>query len=184
MKGNMENQSLSRRKWREWAFLILSSFLIALFIKVFILNTTVVHGDSMNPTLYEEDRLIVNRLPIFLDEVKKGDIVVISAPDELDKDYVKRLIGEEGDLVQIRRGSIYLNGEELNEEYSSQDRTLPESEDADWRIEKGYVFVLGDNRANGASKDSRFFGPVPRDSIKGVVFFRYYPLGEEFGIVE
>lgn len=168
----------------EWIKSILLAIVIALFIKTFIFNTTYVLGNSMHPTLHEKDRLFTNKLSMRFSEIKRKDIVVIEAPDAPDKDYIKRVIGKEGDLVEIKDGKVYLNGEKLEEDYLAKDVYTHTYGQSYWKVPKDHVFVLGDNREEGASKDSRFFGCVPVDTIKGVANFRYFPFNERFGKLE
>ena len=159
----------------EWTKCILISVLIALVIKTFIFNSTKVIGSSMYPTLEENDRLFSNKIVYFIGEPKKEDIVIIEAPDDPKKDYIKRVVGVEGDKINIENGIVYLNGEALKEEYIEADSLTETHVDNSWVIPKGYIFVLGDNRAPGASKDSRSFGIVSADSAKGKASLRYYP---------
>ncbi len=159
----------------EWTKCILISILIALVIRTFIFNSTKVVGSSMYPTLEENDRLFSNRIVYSIEEPKRGDIIIIKAPDDPKKDYIKRVAGVEGDKIKIEDGIVYLNGKVLEEKYIEPGSFTETHVDSSWVIPKGYLFVLGDNRAPGASKDSRSFGIVRRDSVKGKASFRYYP---------
>ena len=154
---------------------------IAFLIKAFIFNTTYVLGNSMYPTLHERDRLFANKIPLYFSGPKRGEIVVLRAPDTNDKDYIKRVIGIEGDTVAIIDGRVYLNGDPLEENYIDVESYTDIYGDNYWEVPSNHVFVLGDNRDEGASKDSRFFGPVPVDTIKGITNFRYFPFDENFG---
>ncbi|MGO1367959.1 MAG: signal peptidase I [Senegalia sp. (in: firmicutes)] len=163
----------------EWIKSILFAVVIAIIIKTFIFNTTYVLGNSMYPTLHEKDRLFTNKVLYLIGEPDRGDIVVLHAPDERNKDYIKRVIGVEGDIVEIKDGFVYLNGEKLKEEYIDED--VYTNEELEIEIGKEEVFVLGDNRHKNASKDSRYFGTVNIDEITGKAFFRYYPFNDRFG---
>ena len=165
----------------EWVKSILIAFVIAFMIKNFIFNSTYVIGNSMEPTLYPKDRLFAQKISLYLKSASRGDIVVLRAPDDPSKDYIKRIIGIEGDRVEIRDGRVYLNGELLVEDYIDQDAYTHTYGREEWVVASGEVFVLGDNRAEGASKDSRIFGSVSLDSLKGVTGFRYYPFNDRFG---
>ncbi|WP_130806606.1 signal peptidase I [Senegalia massiliensis] len=166
----------------EWIKSILFAVVIAIIIKTFIFNTTYVLGNSMYPTLHEKDRLFTNKIIYIVDEPKRGDIVVLHAPDEMNKDYIKRVIGVEGDIVQIKNGYVYLNGEKLNEKYIAPNSYT--NEELKIEVGKDEVFVLGDNRLKNASKDSRYFGTVNIDEITGKAFFRYYPFNDRFGTLK
>ena len=162
----------------EWTKCILISVLIALVIKTFIFNSTKVIGSSMYPTLEENDRLFSNRVAYFVGEPKRDDIVIIEAPDDPKKDYIKRVVGVEGDKINIEDGVVYLNDKALEEDYIELDSFTETHVDDSWVVPKDYLFVLGDNRAPGASKDSRSFGIVSEDSAKGKASFRYYPFNK------
>lgn len=166
----------------EWIKSILLAVVIAIIIKTFIFNTTYVLGNSMYPTLHEKDRLFTNKVLYLIDEPSRGDIVVLHAPDEIKKDYIKRVVGIEGDMVQIKNGEVYLNDEKLNEEYIAPNSYT--NEELEIKVGNGEVFVLGDNRLKNASKDSRYFGTVDIDEITGKAFFRYYPFNDRFGILK
>lgn len=168
----------------EWVKSILLAVIIALFIKTFIFNTTYVLGNSMYPTLQEKDRLFANKIPLYFSSPKRGEIVVLKAPDATNKDYIKRVIGIEGDTVAIIDGKVYLNGELLEEDYIEEGAYTEVYGESYWEVPEGHVFVLGDNRNQGASKDSRYFGCVPLKSIKGITSFRYFPFNNRFGKVK
>lgn len=165
----------------EWIKSILLAIIIAVFIKTFLFNTTYVLGNSMYPTLYERDRLFANKIPLYFSGPDRGDIVILEAPDDPDKDYIKRVIAIGGDTVSIIDGKVYLNGNLLKEDYIEEDAYTHVYGQNYWEVPEGHVFVLGDNRRDGASKDSRYFGCVPLESIKGIVNFRYFPFNHRFG---
>lgn len=165
----------------EWIKSIVFAIVVAVLIKTFIFNSTYVLGNSMHPTLHEKDRLFAMKVSLYFSDPSRGDVVVISAPDDTNKDYIKRVIAIEGDHVHIGDGSVYLNGELLQENYI-EDGSYTQVYDKDtWDVGEGEIFVLGDNRGNGASKDSRIFGSVPKDSVKGITGFRYFPIDGRFG---
>lgn len=161
---------------KEWLGIIASAFIIAFVIHTFILSSTIIDGSSMNPTLEHRDRLLVNRVSAHLNRYSRGDIVEFKAPDR-DGDYIKRIIGLPGDVVEIIEESVYVNGEKIVEDYTSAENTLVTRDTSRWIIEEGEAFVLGDNRLPGASHDSRSFGPIPIKSIVGTAFFRFLPPG-------
>lgn len=179
-----EKKTESENEAVEWIKSILLAVIIALFIKTFIFNTTYVLGISMYPTLHERDRLFTNKIKMYFSEPKRGDVVVLKAPDDPNKDYIKRIIGVEGDTVEIKDGKVYLNDEILKEDYIEKDIYTHTYNKNYWEVPKGHVFVLGDNRHEGASKDSRFFDCIPVDSIKGVANFRYFPFDHRFGKID
>lgn len=165
----------------EWIKSILLAIVIAVLIKTFIFNTTYVLGNSMYPTLHEKDRLFANKVSLYFSEPDRGDIVVLEAPDVPNKDYIKRVIGVAGDTVAIIDGKVYLNDESLEEDYIEEGAYTHVYEENHWEVPDEHVFVLGDNRDEGASKDSRYFGCVSLESIKGITSFRYFPFNNRFG---
>jgi len=176
-----EQKNSIRKEVFEWLKSIAFAVIIAILIKTFLFNTTYVLGYSMYPTLHERDRLFTNKIIYKISSPKRGDIVVLKAPDDPTKDYIKRVIGIEGDTVEIIDGKVYVNGEQYIEDYISEDAYTYSYENSVWKVEKGYVFVLGDNRNKGASKDSRYLGLIPIDSIKGKAVYRYFPFDSRFG---
>ncbi len=178
------NNEKNKNETIEWIKSIVTAVVIAVLIKTFVFNSTYVLGNSMYPTLKEKDRLFAIRVPLYFSGPSRGDVIVLEAPDNVDKDYIKRVIGLEGDIIKIIEGRIYLNGELLIEPYIDIDSYTHIYDLDTWEVPKGHVFVLGDNRLEGASKDSRYFGCIPLDSIKGVTGFRYYPLDKRFGKIK
>lgn len=154
---------------------IILAFVITLFIK-----PTLVRGDSMIPTLHENDYLIINRIGYKIGQPKDGDVIVFKSDleqiDGTNKDLVKRVIGVEGDEVLITDGNVYVNGEQLEETYL-QEGTYTEGE-IDLVVPEGKLFVLGDNRE--VSLDSRYekVGLVDVSDVEGKVFVRLYPFND------
>ncbi|HZK33117.1 MAG TPA: signal peptidase I [Tissierellaceae bacterium] len=182
MEENEKNEKKSESI--EWVKSIVTAIVIAFFIKTFIFNTTYVLGNSMYPTLHEKDRLFANKISLYFSNPSKGDIVIIKAPDSPKKDYIKRIIGVEGDIVEIKSGKVYVNGNLLEEDYLEKNSYTHIYGEGFWEVPKGSIFVLGDNRNEGASKDSRYFGYISEKSVKGVTGFRYFPLDNRFGKIE
>lgn len=175
------NKANVKTEVMEWIKSILLAIIIAILIKSFVFNTTYVLGNSMYPTLYEKDRLFANKIPLYFSGPDRGEIVVLKAPDAVNKDYIKRVIGIEGDTVAITDGKVYLNGELLIEDYIDDGAYTHIYGENYWEVPKGHVFVLGDNREEGASKDSRYFGCISVDTLKGITSFRYFPFNNRFG---
>lgn len=180
----MTEEKNVKKEVYEWIKSIALAIIIAILIKTFIFNTTYVLGSSMYPTLHEKDRLFTNKIVYTFKSPKRGDIVVLKAPDDPEKDYIKRVIGVEGDLIEIKDGKVYLNGDLLEEDYLEDDAYTYTYGQNVWKVPKGYVFVLGDNRHKSASKDSRYFGCVKVDSIKGKASFRYFPFDGRVGVLK
>ncbi|MBM0046436.1 signal peptidase I [Anaerococcus sp. mt242] len=162
----------------EWIKSIVIALAIAGLIKWLFLDATRVDGKSMLNTLHHDDMLFVNKIGKHFHDYERGDIVILKAPDAYNKLYVKRVVGVPGDTVTLKDEKVYLNGEELNEPYTSVDYTLQTSDTYEWYLLDNQYFVMGDNRAEGASNDSRNYGPVEKDEIVGHAFFRFYPFSD------
>lgn len=165
----------------EWIKSIGIAVIVAIIIKTFIFNSTYVLGNSMYPTLHEKDRLFAVKVPLYFSGPERGDVIVLEAPDNENKDYIKRVIGIGGDKIQILDGKVFLNDELLLEDYIDEDAYTQIYSLDTWLVPEGEVFVLGDNREEGASKDSRYFGCVSIDLVKGITGFRYFPIDKRFG---
>lgn len=165
----------SRRKspFREVAETVLIALVIALLIRTFVVAVFVVEGRSMVATMHDGERLLVNRFIYRFRTPHQGEIIVFRYPRQPDRDFIKRVVAVAGDKVEIRAGKVYVN-----------DKLMPEAPTvrADTRdappavVPPDSVWVLGDNR--GGSEDSRFFGEVPLDHVKGQAFLRFWPLTE------
>jgi signal peptidase I len=156
---------------RELLETIVPAILIALLINVFLGQATRVDGQSMEPALHTNERLVVEKLSYRLHGPQRFDIVVIRVPSQGNELLIKRVIGLPGDTVEIRDGVVYINGAPLDEPFIGQ-TTYP-GRDAKVTVPPLYVFVMGDNRTH--SNDSRSFGPVPIDNIVGRAWVSYWP---------
>lgn len=163
---------------REVAETVIPAVVIALVIQLFLAQATRVYGQSMEPNLHTDQRLVIEKISYRLHPPRRGDIVVLRLDRRPDELLIKRVIGLPGETVEIRRGIVYINGQPLDEPYvvyRSQETYKPR------RIPPMHVFVLGDNRS--ASNDSRIFGPIPFDNIVGRAWFSYWP-PSSIGLVE
>lgn len=163
----------------DYAKVIILALLISFGIKTFVITSTIVDGRSMNPTVNNGDRLMVNKLFFMKKNITRGDIIDFYVPSAK-KYYLKRVIGVEGDTVDIIKDRVYLNGEMLEENYVSTNVTTPHNENTKWVVPQGHVFVLGDNRSN--SRDGRDLGTIPRSDIVGKIVLRYYPFNNFGGL--
>jgi signal peptidase I len=156
-----------------WFKTLASAAVYATLIVTFVCQVARVEGQSMLPTLEDQDRLIVNKLIYRLSVPHPGDIVMLYYPINPDKSFVKRVIAEENDEVRIVDGKVFVNGNQINDvyvppQYRSHDDYGP------IRVKEGYYFVMGDHRNN--SSDSRHWGEVPKKYIIGKVQLRWWPL--------
>jgi signal peptidase I len=158
-----------------WLKTLASAAVYATLIVTFGFQVARVEGQSMAPTLADQDRLIVNKLAYRLHDPQIGDIVMLYYPNKPEKSFVKRVIAEEGDQVRIVAGKVYRNDVLMDDsfvptEYKSHDDYGPEI------VPEGYYFVMGDHRNN--SSDSRHWGFVPKKYIIGKVQLRWWPVPE------
>lgn len=153
--------------------IIAIAVIIAVVFNNFIIVNAQVPTGSMISTININDRLIGFRLAYTFSEPKRGDIVVFKYPDDESQEFVKRIIGTPGDVVQIKEGHVYVNGEELNEDYINEPMKVNVDEQV-YVVPAGHYFMLGDNRNN--SLDSRYWNNtyVAKDKIVAKVIFRYY----------
>jgi len=191
MKNDIKNTQGHKRKGviREWLESIIIAFILAMIIRTFVIQAFKIPTGSMRPTLLEGDLILVNKfiygakvpftnlkLPAFR-QPKRGDVIVFIYPENPKKDFIKRLIASEGETVEIRNGTIYINGEPLLEPMFSQryyyNRGNLGREGEKIIVPKDSYFVLGDNSAS--SQDSRYWGFVPKGNILGKAILIYWP---------
>ncbi|MCX7884089.1 MAG: signal peptidase I [Caloramator sp.] len=156
---------------KEWVIPIVIAFIIALAINKYLFFKILVPTESMYPTIKVQDRIFVTRV-YHPEKLKRGDIVVFYS-DELRERLVKRLIGLPGDRIDIKNGTVYINGKKYNEPYvfNKDDYTSSET----FVVPSGEYFFLGDNRPN--SLDSRYwqYSYIKADKIEGKAIFTLFP---------
>jgi signal peptidase I len=191
---------------REYFESIVIAVILALFIRTFIVQAFKIPTGSMEENLLIGDHLLVNKF-IFgpsatalertllpMSEIKRGDIIVFKYPEEPDRDFIKRVIGLPGETLQVREKKVYVNGKPLQEWYThflqplASPSEFHEITSTDVRENYGPVtvpanqfFAMGDNRDN--SQDSRYWGFLPRDYVKGkalVIYWSYEAGREEY----
>jgi len=180
----------------KWVETFVIAVLIALLIRGFIFEPVIVRGISMENTLLDSQRLIIYKLGYFFKPPQRGDIIVLQyekgliedipllskfdflnrvLPSPNEVDFIKRVIGVPGDIVNIKDGYVYINDKKLDEPYI-KGVTYENVIEFPVEVPSGSVFVLGDNREN--SRDSRTFGFVEFDRIKGKAVLRVWPFKE------
>ena len=162
----------------EVVVIVAAAFAIALLVQWLLVKPFTIHQVSMQPTLMEGDRILINRLTYHFRDPRSGDVVVFDSPINESEDLVKRVVAVEGDEVAIQDGSLFVNGVAQEEPYLLEQDF--QGEEGETVVPAGHLFVLGDNRNN--SGDSRIFGPIPADSIIGTGFVIYWPIGHWGGI--
>lgn len=148
------------------------SLAIFLFVYIFLIQPHRVKGESMFPSFEDGELLLTEKITYRFSDVKRGDIVVFEAPVGRKVDFIKRIIALPGETVSVKNGGVYINGEKLKEDYITA-QTLGDEEK---QLGADEYFVFGDNR--GASSDSRVFGAVKADNMRGRVWLVYWPLLE------
>jgi signal peptidase I len=158
---------------------VVIALVIAVVLYLFIMTPHEVLGNSMHPTYKNGEYLMANKLTYKFGEPRRGDVIIFKYSDT--QDFIKRIIGIPRDTVMIKDGKVYINGNLLNEDsylkdtvYTSGGEYLAEGETL--TLEENEYFVLGDNRPH--SSDSRTFGPISKDRIKGKAWIVYLPLSE------
>jgi len=153
------------------------SILIAVVLIVFIYQPVKVEGTSMMPALRDQERIFINKFTyrFGIGNIERGDTVVFWPPIDVSKSYIKRVIGLPGDVVEIDRGVVIVNGKRLAEDYVPEEYRDYQSRPP-LRIGSDQYFVLGDHRSS--SNDSRAWGTVPRQNVYGKAVFVYWPLDQ------
>jgi len=174
---------------KEWVESIVIAFILAMFIRTFVIQAFKIPTGSMRPTLLEGDIIMVNkflygakipftdlRLPK-VREPKRGDVVVFIYPEDTKKDFIKRLIAFGGETVEIKDGTVYINDKPLVSPIFNQryyyNRGDFAAENRKIIVPEGDYFVLGDNSAS--SHDSRYWGFVPKKNLLGEAILIYWP---------
>ena len=166
----------SRSVWKETVELaqsLLLGIVLALVIQVFI-QPTIVYGQSMEPSLHDYERVIVDKVSYRIELPSRGDIVVFPVEGE-PLPLIKRVIGLPGETVEVRGGSVFVNGVALTEPYVSGPTA---GNTPAMNVPEGSVFVMGDNRAPGGSLDSRRLGPISLTKLIGRARLAYWPPSE------
>jgi len=163
---------------REYVESIAIAVVLALIVRAFVVQAFKIPTGSMKPTLNENNRIFVNKYIYRFTSPQRGDIVVFKYPEDTKKDFIKRLVAVGGETVEIKDGSIFINGKAIDEpttiksiyyynrgEYGGTGQKIA--------VPKDYYYMLGDN--SGSSRDSRYWGFVPKKYIIGKAVFRYWP---------
>lgn len=162
-----EKRRLERVKLLETATLIiLFAFFLYVILNSFVISIINIEGSSMHPKFEDGDRLVFSRLSIESGDLKRGEIVLF---EEGGKMFVKRIVGLPGEMIEIKEGKVFVNGQLLDDKLN-QGMTSKYSLDS-WQLKEDEFFLLGDNRSQNNSKDSRIFGPISIEKIDGKFLF-------------
>lgn len=173
MDNKIENELVG------WVKSVVIPIIIVIGVR-FIVQPTIVNGESMYPTLESNDYLFINKLAYVNDTPKRGDIVVfktdlIDIKSNKKKKLIKRVIALPGEHIVIRSNEVYINGDRLNETYIEDVYTVG---GVDMVVPKNSVFVMGDNRPDSLDSRSSEVGTVSLGAIIGKVFVRLYPFNK------
>lgn len=171
--------SMSWMMLRELVETIVLSLVIFLLIRQVVQNYRI-ESHSMQPNFYEGEFILVNKLAYKLGAPERGDVIVFHNPNNVEEDYIKRVIGLPGDNIDIHDGTVFINGKPLVEQYPINEipRNAPYGPIV---VEPDHLFVMGDNRPQ--SQDSRAFGQLDEDLIVGQAWVRVWPFNK-FGIIQ
>lgn len=169
----------------EWVRFTIVVVLLGLLLTNYVIQRNTVQGDSMFPTLLDGDELLVEKVSRYFGAIHRGDIITVNTKgvDAISpNNVIKRVIGLPGEEVEIKDGHVYINGEKLDEPYLKAtvitNGDIRHPENLKVKLAENEYYCLGDNRPN--SKDSRVFGPIPRQNILGHSVVRIYPF-DRFG---
>lgn len=172
---------------RDWALVIAIALIIAILVRMFVLQQFYISGPSMESTLFQDNRVLVSKLSYRLHGIGRGDIIVFDRVTDNGQqvqhdDLIKRVIGLSGEVIEIKDCVVYINNRMLIEPYlNSYDLAQKSLEDrcriptlAAQRVPASEIFVMGDNRPQ--SYDSRMFGPISEDLVVGRAFIVLWPI--------
>ena len=180
---SQKQRSRMRAIW-EWVFVVVVAISAAMLIRVFLFQQYYIDGPSMQTTLMPEDRVLVNKMSYKLHDIHRGDVIVFDrvTNDVQHDDLIKRVLGLPGETLEIRSCIVYINGVQVDEPYLNPEQTSQvepsarcgsHTDMAPVVVPEEMVFVMGDNRVQ--SFDSRDFGPIATDKVRGRAFVVIWP---------
>ena len=163
---------------KEWVEPIIVAIVLALIIRTFIVQAFKIPTGSMRPTLIEGDRILVSKFIYKFKEPRQGDVIVFRSPEDKKKDFIKRLIGLPGDTVEISNGSILINDKAVDKDSVIRERYYYNrgdfgADDQAIKVPDDAYYALGDNSIS--SRDSRYWGFLPKKYLIGKAFLIYWP---------
>lgn len=144
---------------------VIASFIVLCFVRL-----TIVNGQSMEPNLYEKQKLLLNVTAYMFSDVERGDIIV-ATPEEFDMEIIKRVVGLPGETIEIRDNVIYINGKILDEPYVKE--KMVTADIPEFTLGTNEYFICGDNRNNSLDSRSEILGPITKDEIFGKVIINF-----------
>jgi signal peptidase I len=178
-RADVGGRSRSLRWLIEVVVIVAAAFVLALLVQQFLVKPFAIPSPSMEPTLVEGDRVLVNRLVYHFRSPESGDVIVFHPPNTEGSDpFIKRVVAVGGDTIAVHDGQLYVNGVPREESFIKEHPIIGDYPET--RVPDGYIWAMGDNRNN--SGDSRVFGPVSEEEILGAAFAIYWPLGHITGL--
>ena len=165
--GERKDRGFRLERWLYRPLLVAILLLVSLRA---VAHLSLVQGCSMRPTIEEGDRLVVDRLAPRLGAIARFDVVILASPGNPAVDFVKRVVGLPGERIAFRRGRLVVDGRVVPEFFP---KVVDFHDPRQWRVPPGHYFVVGDNRP--LSLDSRSFGVVSGDRLRGKVRYRLWP---------
>jgi signal peptidase I len=162
---------------RDWFKDFVKALVFFLFLQTYIVQGFVIEGACMEPELHSHEKIIVNKMVYDVKEPEVGDVVVFTYPLEAGKDFIKRVVGVPGDVIEIREGYLYRNGKMMEEPFVKE---YVFGNYGPHKIPRDKFCVMGDNRNN--SHDSRAWGLLDRKHIKGRAEVKFWPI-DSFGVI-
>lgn len=180
-ESNQEVATGNRNRpfFRELIESVAIAVILAVIIRLFVLEPFYIPSGSMEPTLQEFDRIIVSKLHYHFQAPKRGDIIVFKYPLDPKRNFVKRLIAVGGETVALKNSRLYINGQPVPEDYLPAG--LRFADFGPREVPEGSYFMMGDNRNN--SDDSRVWGFLPEELVVGKAVLIYWPPGRA-GVVQ
>jgi signal peptidase I len=163
----------------EWVESLVKALVLVVIVKTFVVQAFFIPTGSMEDTLFPSDYILVEKVTGLFERPKTGDVIVFQYPEDPTKDFIKRKVADQGDVIEMRRKSYLVNGECLEEDFAvhKEPQLWPRGTMRDsWgpvEVPPAHSFAMGDNRDR--SKDSRFWGPLPDYRLKGRALAIYYP---------
>lgn len=162
---------------RDWFKDFVRALVFFLFLQTYVVQGFVIEGACMEPELHSREKIIVNKMVYMVKEPEVGEVVVFSYPLEPDKDFVKRVVGVPGDIIEIKDGYLYRNNKMMKEPFVKE---YVFGNYGPQKIPSDKICVMGDNRNN--SHDSRSWGLLDRKMVKGRAELKFWP-PDAFGMI-
>jgi signal peptidase I len=157
--------------------------IVLILLVNYVVSPVKIKGRSMYPVLKDKERILISKLNLNKEHIKRFDIIVFTNPREKGKRFIKRIIGLPGETITIKNGEVYINSRKIEQVFISQEMSdnFQAVNMKPREIPEDFYFLIGDNRQ--ISRDSRTYGVVHRDNILGKAIFRYWPFSR-FGKIQ